>query len=434
MSADRTDWPVRGPLLTGLLALVLLLGVLGVWSVRTTLSGAVVASGMVVVESNRQVVQHPEGGVVGEIGVRDGDRVEVGQTLIRFDDTLLKSELAVLDTQLIELQARKARLEAEAQGDAAIVFPAALLDLAETNPEADAQIRGQEDLFAARSQTLGQEAQQLDEQIRQIENQIEGTQAQLTALGTQEDLIVGELADQESLFERGLVPVGRVIELRREAARLAGEIGKLTSDIAQLRGRIAAIEIEKLRLGATRREEAIVTLRDVQFREIELTERRLGLQERLSRLEVRAPVSGVVYGQQVFAVQSVVQAGAPIMYIIPQDRPLLVEARVPSVHVDEIQVGQEAVLRFTALDMRRTPEMTGLVTGISADVIIDDRTGANFYEVQLVPREEDLPKLDGQILLPGMPVEAFIRTEDRTPISYLTKPLTDYFSRAFRES
>nr|MCU0855347.1 HlyD family efflux transporter periplasmic adaptor subunit [Paracoccaceae bacterium] len=170
------------------------------------------------------------------------------------------------------------------------------------------------------------------------------------------------------------------------------------------------------------------------FREIELTERRLGLQERLSRLEVRAPVSGVVYGQQVFAVQSVVQAGAPIMYIIPQDRPLLVEARVPSVHVDEIQLGQEAVLRFTALDMRRTPEMTGIVTGISADVIVDERTGANFYEVQLIPREEDLPKLDGQVLLPGMPVEAFIRTEDRTPISYLTKPLTDYFNRAFRES
>jgi HlyD family secretion protein len=434
MSGARTDWPVRGPLLTGFLALVVLLGVLGVWSVRTTLSGAVVASGMVVVESNRQVVQHPEGGVVGEISVRDGDRVEVGQTLIRFDDTLLKSELAVLDTQLIELQARKARLEAEAQGDDAILFPTALLDLAKTNPEADAQIRGQEDLFAARSQTLGQESQQLDEQIRQIENQIEGTQAQLTALGTQEELIVGELADQESLFDRGLVPVGRVIELRREAARLAGEIGKLTSDIAQLRGRIAAIEIEKLRLGATRREEAIVTLRDVQFREIELTERRLGLQERLSRLEVRAPVSGVVYGQQVFAVQSVVQAGAPIMYIIPQDRPLLVEARVPSVHVDEIQLGQEAVLRFTALDMRRTPEMTGIVTGISADVIVDERTGANFYEVQLIPREEDLPKLDGQVLLPGMPVEAFIRTEDRTPISYLTKPLTDYFNRAFRES
>jgi HlyD family secretion protein len=434
MSAGRTDWPVRGPLLTGLLALVVLLGVIGVWSVRTTLSGAVVASGMVVVESNRQVVQHPEGGVVGEIAARDGDVVEVGQTLIRFDDTLLRSELAILDTQLIELQARKARLEAEAQGDEAIVFPAALLELAEVNPEATAQVRGQEDLFSARSQTLGQEAQQLDEQIRQIENQIEGTQAQLTALGTQEDLIVGELEDQESLFDRGLVPVGRVIELRREAARLAGEIGKLTSDVAQLRGRIAGIEIEKLRLGTARREEAIVTLRDVQFREIELTERRLGLQERLSRLEVRSPVSGVVYGQQVFAVQSVVQAGAPIMYIIPQDRPLLVEARIPSVHVDEISLGQEAVLRFTALDMRRTPEVTGIVTGISADVIVDERTGVNFYEVQLILREEDIAKLDGQVLLPGMPVEAFIRTEDRTPISYLTKPLTDYFSRAFRES
>ncbi|MGI1662664.1 HlyD family type I secretion periplasmic adaptor subunit [Palleronia sp. KMU-117] len=434
MSAASKDWPVRGPVLTGVGALVLLIGVLGVWSVRTTLSGAVIASGMVVVESNRQVIQHPEGGVVGEILARNGDQVEAGQTLIRFDDTLLRSELAVLDAQLIEIQARKARLEAEALGAATIDFPDALLAIADTNPEAAAQIRGQEDLFTARIGTLGQQAQQLDEQILQIENQIEGTTAQLTALGTQEELIVGELADQESLFERGLVPVGRVIELRREAARLAGEIGKLTSEVAQLRGQIAAIEIEKLRLDATRREEAIVTLRDIQFREIELSERRLGLEERLSRLEVRSPVPGVVYDQQVFAVQSVVQAGAPMMYVIPQDQPLLVQARVSSVHVDEVRLGQEAVLRFTAFDQRRTPEMTGHVAAISADVFVDERTGANFYEIQLLPGPDELSKLDGQVLLPGMPVEAFIRTEDRTPISYLTKPLTDYFNRAFRES
>jgi HlyD family secretion protein len=434
MSAAPKNWSVRTPMLMGVLALAVLVGVLGVWSVRTKLSGAVIASGMVVVESNRQVVQHPEGGVVGEILARNGDRVEPGQTLIRFDDTLLRSELAVLDAQLIEIQARKARLEAEARGATTIDFPDALLAIAATNPEAEAQIRGQEDLFTARSGTLGQQVQQLDEQILQIENQIEGTTAQLTALGTQEDLIVGELADQESLFERGLVPVGRVIELRREAARLAGEIGKLTSDVAQLRGQIAAIEIEKLRLDATRREEAIVTLRDIQFREIELSERRLGLEERLARLEVRSPVGGVVYDQQVFAVQSVVQAGAPMMYVIPQDQPLLVQARVPSIHVDEVRLGQEAVLRFTAFDQRRTPEMHGHVSAISADVFVDERTGANFYEIQLLPREDELSKLDGQVLLPGMPVEAYIRTEDRTPISYLTKPLTDYFNRAFRES
>lgn len=434
MSAPDTGWSARVPIAVGLVALIVLVGVIGVWSVRTTLSGAVIASGTIVVENNRQVVQHPEGGVVGAIEVRNGDIVEVGQILIRFDDSLQRSELSILDTQLIELQARKARLEAEARAADDIVFPAALLTSAETNEEAAAQIRGQEELFDARSATLDQQRQQLSEQILQIENQIEGTQAQLTALGTQEELIEGELADQESLFERGLVPVGRVIELRREAARLAGEIGKLTSDIAQLRGQIAGIEIEKLRLAAARREEAIVTLRDIQFREIELAERRLSLLERLSRLDVRAPVSGVIYGQQVFALQSVVQAGAPIMYIVPQDQPLLVQARVDSVHIDQIRLGQDAVLRFTAFDQRRTPEMSGHVSAISADVLVDERTGANFYEIQLLPTEEDLPKLDGQILLPGMPVEAFIRTDDRTPISYLTKPLTDYLNRAFRES
>lgn len=434
MSETEGKWSARVPIIVGSLALIVLVGVIGVWSVRTTLSGAVVASGMIVVESNRQVVQHPEGGVVGEIAARNGDTVEVGQTLIRFDDTILRSELAILDTQLIELQARKARLEAESRGAETIGFPAELLRSAETNPEAAAQVRGQEELFTARSGTLSQQVQQLDEQILQIENEIAGTTAQLTALGTQEELIQGELEDQQSLFDRGLVPVGRVIELRREAARLAGEIGKLTSDIARLRGQIAAIEIEKLRLAATRREEAIVTLRDIQFREIELSERRLGLEERLSRLDVRAPVSGVIYGQQVFAVQSVVQPGAPIMYIIPQDQPLLVQARVESVHIDQIRPGQEAVLRFTAFDQRRTPEVIGHVLAISADVLVDDRTGANFYEVQLLPMDEEVAKLEGQVLLPGMPVEAFIRTDDRTPISYLTKPLTDYFNRAFRES
>jgi len=434
MSEVDGKWSARVPIAVGSLALIVLVGVIGVWSVRTTLSGAVIASGMIVVESNRQVVQHPEGGVVGEIAARNGDTVEVGQTLIRFDDTILSSELAILDTQLIELQARKARLEAEARGAEAIEFPADLLRAAETNPEAAEQVRGQEELFTARSGTLSQQVQQLDEQILQIENEIEGTTAQLTALGTQEELIQGELEDQQSLFERGLVPVGRVIELRREAARLAGEIGKLTSDIARLRGQIASIEIEKLRLAATRREEAIVTLRDIQFREIEITERRLSLEERLSRLEVRAPVSGVIYGQQVFAVQSVVQSGAPIMYIIPQDQPLLVQARVESIHIDQIRPGQEAVLRFTAFDQRRTPEVIGHVVAISADVLVDDRTGANFYEVQLLPMDEEVAKLEGQVILPGMPVEAFIRTDDRTPISYLTKPLTDYFNRAFRES
>ena len=429
----QPKWSARGPILIGLLALVALVGGIGYWSVSTKLAGAVIASGQIVVESNRQVIQHPEGGVVGDIVAGNGDSVEEGQVLIRLDDTLLRSELDIIDAQLNELSARKAMLEAERDGLDVVAFPERLLNLAATDASVLDQITGQERLFEARRETLDQELRQIDEQISQTGNQIEGINAQLAALATQLELAEKELADQQTLFERGLSPVTRVTELQREAAGLAGDIGRLSSDVAQLRGQIAALEIEKLQLSANRRRDAIVTLRDIQFREIELAERRLGLEERLSRLDVRAPVAGLVYGQAVFARQSVIQAGAPIMYIIPQDQPLVVEARIESVHIDQVFQGQDASLRFTAFDQTNTPEIIGVVTEVSADVLRDDVTGLNFYELRLSPKGGELAKLEGQTLLPGMPVEAFLRTTERTPLSYLTKPLTDYFNRSLRE-
>ena len=429
--ADRPVYSAKLPLTVGFIALILLVGGIGVWSVRTQISGAVIASGMIVVENNRQVVQHAEGGVVGTIDARDGDSVLAGDLLLRLDDTLLQSELAVAELQLIELKARRARLEAERDAAEEITFDSDIA--ANPNAAASEQIEGQRKLFIARRDTLQQELSQIEERVEQTGNQIAGTEAQLAALGIQQELITEELVDQETLLEKGLVQAQRVSTLRREAARLAGEIGMLTSNVAQLKGEIAAFEIEKLRLSGSRRESAIKELRDIQFRELELTEQRTSLLERLSRLDVRAPVSGIVYGSTVFAEKAVVRPADPLMFVIPQDQPLIVSARVEAIHIDQIHVGQTATLRFSAFNQRKTPEISGTVISVSADVLQDEVTGQTYYQVEVVPLADELPKLEEQVLLPGMPVEAYLRTEERTPISYLTKPFTDYFSRSFRE-
>ena len=241
------------------------------------------------------------------------------------------------------------------------------------------------------------------------------------------------MTDTKSLFDKGLTPASRVSALQREQARLLGEIGSLTANVAQLRGQIAALNIERIALTTRLREEAISTLRDQQFQEVELVQRRLSTLETLSRTDLRAPVGGVVYDSRVFALQSVVSPAEPIMFIIPQDQPMVVSARIDPIHVDQVHVGQEASLRFAAFDQRMTPEVFGRVTKLSADVLTDQATGISYYQVELIPSEGEMQKLGGQTLLPGMPVEAFIKTAERSPLNYLAKPLTDYFVRAFRE-
>ncbi len=428
----RPTWNATFPLTIGILALIFLVGGIGYWSISTKISGAVVSTGMIEVENNRQVVQHPEGGVVGEILAKNGNIVEAGDVLIRFDDTLQRSKLAIVESQLFEIYARADRLKAEREGEDKVTFSLELQELAANRPFVVEQLDGQIRLFEARLETLAKETEQLTEQIDQIGNQIEGTEAQLTSLAVQRDLNAKELTDQEKLLRSGLVQASRVTDLQREEAQLLGEISRLNSQIAQLRGQIAGLEIEKLKLGSTRREEAIITLRDLENREIELSEQQLSLKETLSRLEVRAPVAGAIYGSTVFALRSVVQPAAQMMFIIPLDQPLVVVARINSNDVDQAYVGQEASLRFTAFDQRQTPEIFGKVSEVSADVFQDEITGLNYYRVVLLPDDAELAKLEDQVLLPGMPVEAYLKTSERTPLSYLTKPLTDYFNRAFR--
>ncbi len=431
--SSRPVWSIKAPAFVGLLALAVLILGLGLWSVRTELAGAIISQGVIEVQSNRQVIEHPDGGVVGEIFVRDGDAVARGDMMLRLDDTFLASEQTIVESQLFELLARKTRLEAERDGANADTLKQNLQELKTRESIDDDLLEGQQRLFNARLETLTQQIDQLGKQKIQIQNEIEGTQAQLASLNTQVELIRTELEDQQGLLDRGLTQASRVSALQREEANLTGQIGSLESTVARLTGQIATTEIQIVELQATRREEAITELRDVQSRVVELAERRLSLSERLSRLDIRAPVAGTVYDSQVFAIQSVIQPGEPMMYVVPQDTPLLVAARVDALHVDQLHRGQEVALRFPAFNQRDTPELNGRVINVSADSFTDETSGFTFYRAEVVPDEGQLDRLNGQELLPGMPVEAMIKTDERTPLSYLVKPLADYFYRAFRE-
>jgi len=431
---QQKTWPVRSPMTIGLVALFLLVGGFGTWSVLANISGAIVASGQVEVDQNRQVVQHPDGGVVEAVLVEEGDLVEAGQELVRLDSTLLASELAIVEGQLFEMMARRGRLEAEREEAIAIGFDSELHELAKTRPEVQDMINGQLRLFQARNESLQKEAEQLDKRAAQSVDQVVGIDAQQTALEQQLVLVGQELADLQSLLDRGLAQASRVLALQREEARLLGQVGELKSSAAQAEGRITEIEIEKLKLGTSRREQAISELRDLQFRELEMVERRHSLRQQLDRLEIRAPLSGIVYGMAVFAERSVIRAADPVLYLVPQDRPLVVAARIDPIHRDEVYVTQPVTMRFSTFDARTTPELFGSVTQVSADAFNDDQSGASYYRAELVLDEGEVDKLGDLRIVPGMPVETFIRTSDRTPLGYLVKPLADYFNRAFRES
>jgi len=433
MTTPKNRWGTGRFVALGMLALIGLLGGLVYWSVTTEIAGAIVTSGRVEVKSNRQIVQHQQGGVVGEILVAEGDTVSAGQVLLRFDAVLTESELAITEGQLYELIGQKSRLLAERDGVDSITFDAEIVEAALSLPKVAELIDGQKRLFEARRTSLGEALSQWTERSRQINNQIEGSQAQLAALNEQSVLLAQELADQQSLLANGLTQASRVSALRREVANLSGQIGAINATIAEARGRLAEIEIERLKLSTSLREEAIGALRELQPREIELRQNRLSLLEVLDRLTLRAPRSGVVYGLAVHTTRAVVQPAEPIMYIIPQDEPLIIRTQIPTQHIDQIRVGQPATLRFSSFEQRTTPELFAVVANVSPDVFTDERSGISYYSAELRPNEGELAKLAGLALIPGMPVEAYIKTEARTPFDYLIKPLANYFNRAFRE-
>jgi len=406
----------------------------GVWSVASEIAGAVVASGQIEVSQNRQIVQHPDGGVVAEIAVKEAQPVKAGDLLIRLDGALVKSELAIVEGQLFEVMARSARLEAERNDAAAPEFTGELAELAQTRPEVAELIEGQRSLFTARRESVLKQSEQLQKRAAQIASQIEGVDAQVAALSQQLDLIEQELADQRTLLEKGLAQSSRVLALEREASRLQGSVGELQASRAQAEGRATEVELEVLRLAAVRREEANTQLRDIGARVLELAERRRSLSEQIARLEIRAPVSGTVLGLAVSTPQSVIRPAEPLLYLIPQDRPLIITAQVQTIDVDQVFVGQKVRLMFPAFSARTTPELNGHVVTVSADALVDERVQMAYYKAEIALDPGEIDRLEGLTLIPGMPVETFIQTGARSPMAYLLKPFTDYFSAAFRES
>ena len=399
------------------------------WAIQAQISGAIVSTGKIEVDQNRQIVQHPDGGVVDDILVEEGD------ILIQLDSTLLASELTIIEGQLFELMARRGRLEAERDSEDGIDFDTEIMDLAKIDEVVRDQMAGQVRLFLAHSASIEKEIEQLGKRRLQITDQIVGIDAQMDAMNVQLELLAQELSNQQELLDKGLAQIARVLNLQREEARLSGTLGELKAQRAQAEGRITELEIEILKIETQRREEAITRLRDLQFQELELAEQRRSLQERLSRLEIRAPVYGIVYGMQVFAKRSVIRPADPVLYLVPQDKLLVITAQVEPIHVDELYVNQEVSVRFSALDSRTTPELFGKVTQVSADAFQDEQTAFSYYRAEIELNEGEIDRLpEGTILIPGMPVETYMKTTDRSPLEYLVKPLADYFAKAMRES
>lgn len=438
----------HGALGLGFAGLVVLVGGLIGWSVFASIRGAVIVSGWVETEGHNQVVQHIDGGTVKEIRVRDGDRVEAGALLLRFDDALLRSEEAILQSQHAELVARRNRLEAEFLNEDVIAWDPELADLAAADPAIRQILSGQERLFRARNEARNGEAERLRERIGQAREEIKGLEARAASLVKQSELIAEELAAKGRLVEQGAMQKSVLLDLQRGVSNLEGLTGANDAAIARAQGRISEYEIQILQIDA-KRIEAEEQARDVQARENEVREQLASVRERLGRLEVRAPVAGEVFDLTVFAPREVVRPGEPILHVVPVGAALVVTAQLDPIHVDQVYPGQEATLRFSAFPARTTPEYSGSVERISADAVRDAETGRSWYLVEVAvrgPVEPDgiaagrfslavpAPRATGDLsLTPGMPVEVHIQTGERSPISYLAKPLSDYFLRSLRE-
>lgn len=435
MTADatsryRTGWPI----LTGLMALAVLLGGFATWAALTSIAGAVVVSGRIEVEQNRQVVQHPDGGPISDILVAEGIEVAAGQVLIRIDAAALSSELALLEAQLFDVMAQQGRNKAEHDGLAEPVFDPLLLSAAQGDPAIASLLAGQRQWMAARRDARQLQTDQLELRIQQIARQIEGLTAQRQAVEIQKNLIMQELANQKILLDRGLAQAGPVLDLQRELAAITGVVGAVDAQRAEAESRIAQVRLELLQLRDGQREEAITRLRDLQPRELDMREKRRALMERLNRLEVRAPVAGIVHGLQVHSKGAVLRPADPILSIVPQDQPLIITAQIDPLHVGSVFPGQKVTLRVPSLRNKDIPDLAGRVARISADAFADQASGRFFYRAAIIPDVSVTAGLpDGAHLMPGMPVDVLLRTGDRTVLEYLLKPLADGIELALRE-
>jgi HlyD family secretion protein len=422
---------IRFHLVLGLAVVLVLAGGLGGWASTAKISGALIAQGSIVVDSSVKKVQHPTGGVVGELRVHDGDAVKSGDVLVRLDDTVTRASLAIVTKGLNGLYARQARLEAEQRGDQSIRFPQTLLDA--TDADVKAVVANETKLFEDRSAArVGQKAQ-LKQRIGQLQEELSGLWAQEKAKSEEISLIQKELLGVRELYEKKLVQLSRVTQLERDAARLDGDRGQLIAASAQTKGKITETELQIIQVDKDLSTEVSKDLRETNDKIGEFVERKVTAEDQLRRVDIRAPQDGMVMQSTVHTIGGVITAGDAIMLVVPQTDNLSVEARVNPQDIDQLQIGQRTVLRFSAFNQRTTPELNGIVSRVSADTTTDQRTGQSYYTIRVALPPEEVARLGDVRLIPGMPVEAFVQTGDRTMMSYLVKPLQDQLMRAFRE-
>jgi HlyD family secretion protein len=404
----------------------------GGWAANAMLSGAVIAPGLIVVESNVKRVQHPTGGVVGQILVREGAAVAEGDVVVRLDDTQIRANLGIVQVQIDELSAREARLLAERDGAKEIDFPVTLTERA-ADPVIARTLAGEQGLIEARRTSREGQKAQLRERIAQLAQEIEGLSAQLAAKTGEDRLITQELAGVAKLFEQNLVSVQRLMALRRDQTRIQGERGHYVAELARARGRISEIEMQILQLDQDHRTEVLRELREVQGHLGELRERRVAAEDQLRRIDIRAPQSGVVHHLTTHTVGGVVGARETLMEIVPQADALVLEVRVAPRDIDQVAVGLSATVKILAGNQRTLPDIDGVVARVGADLTREPQGTQAYYVVRVALPEEQVARLGGLRLVPGMPTEVFIRTGERTVLEYLLKPLREQIARAFRE-
>jgi len=406
----------------------------GGWATTSELTGAVIGQGVLVVDSSIKKVQHPTGGVVGELRVKEGDKVKAGDVLLRLDETQTLANATIIKKSFDDLLARQARLESERDGADQIAFPKVLLDRArDPGSEANRAIDAEKSLFELRRQARSGQKAQLRERSLQLQEEIKGYLGQVDAKQKEVDFIHQELEGVRTLFQKNLVPMNRLTALERDTARLEGERSQLSGSIAQSRGKMAEIELQIIQVDQDLRSEVGKDLIEAQGKLSETAERRTAAMDQLSRIDIRAPQSGRVHQLSVHTVGGVISPGEQIMLIVPDADALAVEVKIAPRDIDQVYFGQTASMRFAALDQKTTPSIEGEVSMVSAETTQDQRTGATYYtaRVQLAP--EEIARLADAKLLPGMPVDVFIKTPGRTALSYLIKPLRDQAARAFKE-
>jgi len=427
---------VRRLELTGYALLALLFGGAGVWASTAHIAGAVIAPGSVVVRSNVKKVQHPTGGVVAEIDVHDGDHVKAGQVVVRLDATVARATVGVVQVQLDELRARLARLMAERDDADHVTFPADL-EARDGDAQIAGTLAGERKLFESRRLAKTGQRSQLEERVAQSNQEIRGLEAQQTAKEQEISLIDTELKGVNELWDRNLVAITRLMQLRRDRARLSGEQGQYVAEIARAKGKISETELQIIQLDKDFTTDVLKDLRDAQGKIAELTERLVAAQDQLKRVDIVAPQDGVVDQMTVHTVGGVIEKGEVLMQIVPRGDELIVEAKVEPRDIDQVKLGADAVVRIQAGEERVNPDMTGKVILVSADLSHDKAASGlaerSYYMIRVSLPPDEMTRLNGLKLLPGMQAEVFVQTYARTPLQYIIKPLRDQMTRVFRE-